>query len=88
MGTLVYDPYVLNSILGPLLWRIMTCAQGPHMTKSGPECPNCLSCLSARASRCLAVTKFANCPKIINTKCKYVADQLFLRHIIRLTICA
>ena len=37
MGTLVYDPYVLNSILGPLLWRIMTCAQGPHMAKFGPD---------------------------------------------------
>ena len=36
MGTLVYNLYVLSSILGPPLWRIMTCAQGPHMAKSGP----------------------------------------------------
>ena len=36
MGTLVYHSYVLSSILRPPLWRIMTCAQGPHIAKSGP----------------------------------------------------
>ena len=37
MVTLVHDLYVLSSILGPPLWRIMTSAQGPHTAKSGPD---------------------------------------------------
>ena len=41
MGTLVYNSYVLSSILGPPLWQIMTCAQGPQMAKSGPAEMRC-----------------------------------------------